>query len=113
MSIATTVQESLNNAGLSQYQNHAAPVVEALVTREREISEGIISAGVSAGLSADTVKSALADLGVEVTPAPEVAQANGATIGQTVDAGVASALAQIQRTLDSLSQFARSNGYRG
>lgn len=107
--IEATIEGALRTAGLSTYQRQAQPVIQALVEREQAIAERLLDYAGDNGASTDEVAAMLEDLGMSLKPEePEAVAAEPAGQGD-----VATALANIQRTLDSLTQFARSNGYRG
>jgi hypothetical protein len=108
--IETTIEGALRTAGLSAYQRQAQPVITALVEREQAIAEKILDYAEDQGANTDEVTSLLTSLGVALKPEEPETEAVAEPAGQ---GDVATALANIQRTLDSLTQFARSNGYRG
>lgn len=70
--VATTVTSALQSNGLGQYAGHAEPVIAALENRDYQLVE-LITARVSSqfGVSAETVQSELAGIGMAVRPAPE------------------------------------------
>jgi len=108
--IEATIEGALRTAGLSTYQRQAQPVIQALVEREQAIAERLLDYAGDNGASTDEVAAMLTDLGMSLKPEePEVEE----TTEPAGQGDVATALANIQRTLDSLTQFARSNGYRG
>lgn len=108
--IEATIEGALRTAGLSTYQRQAQPVIQALVEREQAIAERLLDYAQDNGASTDEVTAMLTDLGMSLKPEePETVEAP-ASNGQ---GDVAAALANIQRTLEGLTQFARANGYRG
>lgn len=66
--INETIDQSLRNAGLSNYRRQAEPVVNALVEREQRIFTGIVDAGAALGGDRNQIAQALRDLGVEAPP---------------------------------------------
>lgn len=116
-SIQETVNSALQSNGLGSYMNHARPVVSALQAREADIADSLISFATSQGLGEEDATAALRQTGmfmrevIPPTPVPgTVASADGQNTG---DADLAQVLRNINETLTSLSQFARSNGWRG
>lgn len=106
--IESTIEATLRTAGLSTYQRQAQPVVDALVAREQAICESLLDFAGEQGASTDEVTELLTSLGLSLKPEePENVAAPAA------DTDIAAALAGIQRTLDSLTTFARRNGYTG
>jgi|SRR5262245_28627855 len=79
LSIQETVEDALGQFNYERYQSYAAPVVAALVQRERDIFTSLVSAGVTMGGDADVVKAALVEVGL-TAPAPQVAESNGGAI---------------------------------
>lgn len=113
-SISATVQAALQNAGYGSYMTYARPVVEALDTREREIASLLIDYAVDAGADADEVKAYLREIGMAVTPDPEPEVEDDESDDEdSVLARIDERLATLAATVESLSQFARNNGYRG
>jgi hypothetical protein len=108
--IEATIEGALRTAGLSTYQRQAQPVIQALVEREQAIAERLLDYATDNGASTDEVAAMLADLGMSLKPEePETEE-----VAEPAEQGdVATALANIQRTLEGLTQFARANGYRG
>jgi vacuolar-type H+-ATPase subunit I/STV1 len=100
--IEQTVETTLRNAGYGSYVNQARPVVEKLRVREQEISDRLLEMATTAGLDSDEARRLLVEAGIEVRPEPEP---EPETVEQT--------LASIKRSIEELTAFARSNGYRG
>lgn len=103
MSINTVVETSLRESGRGAYISYAAPVVSALTEREQEIAENLIQFAVSKGLSQEEAKAAVeqAGLTLPVEPEPEPVAVEAST------------LSSLQRSIESLTRFARQHGYRG
>ena len=114
-SIAETVNGALAQAGLSQYQSHARPVVDALNEREQNMAEQLIGYATQQGLSEEDAATALRQVGMSM-PTPPAPAATG-TVASADEANqggdLADVLNRINETLTSLAQFARSNGWRG
>lgn len=112
--IESTVENALVSAGFSTYLRQAQPVVQALVEREQAIAEKLLDYAGDAGASTDEVTELLTSLGVSLKPEePEVAETAIDDPGTGDNARIASALERIEQRLDSLTAFARNNGYRG
>lgn len=113
-SINDTIQRALQEAGYGSYFSYARPVVEALTRRETDLSEKLIDYAVDAGADADEVKAYLREIGMAVTPdptpEPEVDESDDE---DSVLARIDERLATLAATVESLSRFARDNGYRG
>lgn len=109
-SIQTVIEETLRNNGYSTYITYARPVVTALTEREYAISEKLLAIAESMEADEDEIREALKGVGLAVKdPEPEPVEDE-----ETDDTSrIASALERIESRLDSLTQFARSNGYRG
>lgn len=116
-SIAETVSSALTQAGLSQYQSHARPVVTALNEREASIAESLIGFATQQGMAEEDAAAALREMGMTM-PAPpptigtvaSASAANQAASGE--DGDLAAVLGRINSTLEDLAGFARQNGWR-
>jgi hypothetical protein len=107
--IQETVDQSLAAAGYGSYGQYARPVVTALVDREQNIVGRLIEFANNSDLDTDAVRTALAEAGLHMPPAPQATmQATGGN-----DGDLAQVLAQINQTLQGLSSFARQHGYNG
>lgn len=121
--MSTTISETINNAldqrGLSSYKAQARPIVEQLTQREREISDQLLSYASDLGADTTEVKERLRELGMEVTPDPEEEflleeddEVEDTTADTPAIARIEQALARLTTNIESLTEFARRNGYR-
>lgn len=111
--INEVVDQTLQANGRGEYAQYAAPVVTALVNREQEIVGTLIEFAQNSDLDVEGVRSALAQAGLHMPVAAQQEDVAAATVGESLDAGIASALARIEQVLTGLTTFARANGYRG
>lgn len=103
--IQQTVEQALGTQYVRQYRTHVDRVVSALVQREEGLCDEVVGLADENGVDADEAREALAGTGMHT---PHSRGDNGGD-----NSGVSEALARIQQTLDSLTTFARRNGYRG
>lgn len=108
--INETVQTSLTAAGRGEYLGYAEPVITALVNREQEIVGNLLTFAQNSDLDPEAVRATLAEAGLHMPPAPQVAEN---TQAPTAEGDVASALGRIEQALTGLTEFARRNGYNG
>ena len=112
--ITQTVRSALNNAGYGSYISYAGPVIEALTARETDLSEKLIDYAVDAGGSADEVRHYLREIGMAVTvieeDEPEVEPE--VTSKKKGKQSKRELLERLSAQVDSLTDFARRNGYR-
>ena len=111
--INETVTTALQNAGLSQYQQNAAPVVTALVNREQGIVGSIIEIAQQSDLDVAGVRTVLANAGLHMPPEAPVATHLDATPVDVQATDLAAVLGRIEQTLTGLTTFARNHGYNG
>jgi hypothetical protein len=115
-SIEETVRTALNERGYSSYMNVAQPVIEKLAERERGITEQLLSLAGDLGADTDDVRGRLAELGLTL---PAVSVLDDDDDDEEDDApepdgsDTSSKLDAIMARLDSLTAFARRNGYSG
>ena len=106
--IENTISTSLRNAGLSQYERQARPVIEALKAREDDVIAKAREAMNERGVNGSEQDSILSFIGlIEPTatdPAAAQAQAGGSP-GSAID--------RLAEQVGSLVQFARQHGFRG
>lgn len=109
--IEDTVRQVLQRSGNGAYTAYAQPVVTALVERELTISERLVSlATEQTYLAEEDARRVIAQTGIAMSgPEPEV---DDEPEDDDDEAGIAAALDRIERRLDSLTDFARRNGYR-
>ncbi len=101
-SIAETVNSALAQNGLSQYQSHARPVVDALNAREAEMSDRLIAFATRQGLSEEDAAVALRQVGMTMPepPAPgTIASADAANQAGDTGGDLAAVLDRINETL--------------
>ena len=65
--VRTTINDSLRNAGLSEYREQAEPVIRALEAREQEIVRGLVEAGRRLGGRESDIRAICGDLGMSTT----------------------------------------------
>ena len=114
-SIEDTIRTTLEQAGYGSYMRQAAPVVTALVEREKALASTLVDYAVDQGdADEDEIKSYLREVGMTLAddPAPEAEESTEEPAGAG-DPSIAAALQEIKSTLDGLTSFARANGYRG
>jgi hypothetical protein len=114
-SIEQTVSQYLNGNGLGGYANRVQPVVDNLIARERDMSEKLITYAVDQGANESEVRSYLEQIGMTVPSAEpfildDDEEEEEAPSG---DSDTSSKLDAIMARLDSLTAFARRNGYSG
>ena len=118
--IQETVERELDRQGLGSYRNSARPVIDALVERERTISDAIWQAAEAEGIDSPQARQTLEATGLEFRPAPvQAAQANGGGEGDATLAAIQSTLQAVHRDVQGLSrrlsaaeQFASRHGFR-
>lgn len=110
--IEETVRDSLTERGLSSYVQSAGPAIDALVQRERGIAAKLIDyARTETDIDDDEVREFLESTGMAVPePEPELEPRVGVDgeLGQVLEA-----LQAIATKVDSLTRYARANGYEG
>ena len=113
-SIEQTIREALNNAGYGSYISYARPVVEALVAREKRIASSLIDYAIDNDASEEEVRTYISETGMAV---PDLVADQDENTEDDSDTGalgrIEQALTNLTGRIDSLTQFARSNGYRG
>lgn len=113
--IRETATSLLQQRGMGSYITQAEPVIEGLEARDAVITERLTDYAVGMGVSEDEVDRLMVEVGLRA-PSPVLSIANGAS-GGSADSGDderAPAWAQqIIDRIDSLTTFARRNGYSG
>jgi len=109
--ISNTVTTVLTARGQGSYVTFAQPVVEALINRELAISEELLHYAGDAGADVHSVRDMLLELGMAV-PSESVPEDEIDEDDPGIQAQMRS-LHEITQRLDSLTAFARANGYRG
>jgi hypothetical protein len=102
-SIRDTVREALRTSGLQGYERQAGPVITALEQREQEIADAVRRVAQDKGLRSHEIDGVMRQVGL----------ADSSTSTSTSASGGSADLASLQRQVDSLTAFARQNGYRG
>lgn len=110
--IQQTVQTALSQQGLNGYARQAEPVIALLVDREREISERLIDYAGDLGADTREVRQQLSGLGMAV-PEPEPEDDEDTTADSAAIGRIEQMLTAMGRQIESLTDFARRNGYRG
>ena len=108
--ISQTVQRALQDAGYGSYIAYAGPVIEALTARETAMADKLVDYAVDAGADLDEVQRYLREIGMIV---PHVEEDIEDEVETTTLSRIENSLGAIARQIESLTQFARSNGYRG
>jgi hypothetical protein len=116
-SISDTIQQALQQAGYGSYVSYARPVVEALEAREKEIASQLIDYAIDYDASEEEVRTYIAETGMAV-PDPVVEdEEDEEDEPESADTGaigrVERLLTSLTERIDSLTEFARTNGYRG
>lgn len=112
--IQQTVQTALSQQGLNGYARQAEPVIALLVNRERDISERLIDYAGDLGADTREVRQQLSGLGMAVPePEPEDDDDEDTTADSAAIGRIEQMLTAMGRQIDSLTDFARRNGYRG
>jgi hypothetical protein len=108
--IEETVRRALAERGLSSYVQSAGPAIDALVQRERGIAAKLIDyARTETDIDDDEVREFLESTGMAVPePEPELEPRVDGELGQVLEA-----LQAIATKVDSLTRYARANGYEG
>lgn len=110
--IQQTVQTALSQQGLNGYARQAEPVIALLVDREREISGRLIDYAGDLGADTEAVRRQLSELGMAV-PEPEPEDDEDTTADSAAIGRIEQMLTAMGRQIESLTDFARRNGYRG
>lgn len=111
VSIQQTVEQTLTRTGYGSYMRQAGPVVEALVARETGLAEKLIDYAVDAGAEEDEIRAYLTEIGMSV-PAQPVEEDDDEE-DEEDNSDILRGLRRIEDRIDSLTEFARANGYRG
>lgn len=113
-SINDTVQQALQTAGYGSYMTYAQPVIAALTEREQAISQALLDQAEEMDIDQEDIREALEAAGLSVKE-PEVEEDEETE--ESSDTGAMGRIEQMLTSLtgriDSLTEFARSNGYRG
>jgi len=110
--ISQTVQRALQDAGYGSYIAYAGPVIEALTARETAMADKLVDYAVDAGADLDEVQRYLREIGM-IIPTRETSATEEDEVETTTLSRIENSLGAIARQIESLTQFARSNGYRG
>lgn len=102
--IHALVEQTLAQQGLRHYSASAAPVIEALVTREQELVEGIVQAGLDNGMDESEVRDALAELGAHIKEEVATEQAAG-TADTEVLKNVSAILEQVTAQMQAVAEI--------
>ena len=108
--IRETATTLLQQRGMGSYVNQAEPVIEALEARDAVIAERLTDYAVEAGVDEDEVQRLLTEVGL-MAPRPIRAVANG--VGSSADEQAPAWAQGLIDRIDSLTSFARRNGYSG
>lgn len=108
--IEETVRTSLRESGRDGYFTYAEPVIRALVERERSISERLIAQGEDQlELDREEIADLLSEAGLSVPVQAPAEQVEGeGQLGR-----IEQMLTSLTERIESLTTFARRNGYSG
>jgi uncharacterized protein YhaN len=108
--IEETVRTSLRESGRDGYFTYAEPVIRALVERERSISERLIAQGEDQlELDREEIADLLSEAGLSVPVQAPIEQVEGeGQLGR-----IEHMLTSLTERIESLTTFARRNGYSG
>jgi uncharacterized protein YhaN len=108
--IEETVRTSLRESGREGYFTYAEPVVRALVDRERAISERLMAQGEEQlELDREEIADLLSEAGLSVPVQAPIEQVEGeGQLGR-----IEQMLTSLTERIESLTTFARRNGYSG
>jgi predicted metal-dependent phosphoesterase TrpH len=110
--IEETVRTSLRESGREGYFTYAEPVVRALVDRERAISETLMAKGEEQlELDREEIADLLSEAGLSVPVQAPIEQVEGNGEGQL--GRIEHMLTSLTERIESLTTFARRNGYSG
>lgn len=98
--ITDTINQSMQQAGLTRYTRQAQPVINALVQREQEIAGRLLDEAQNMGANRADVVRLFEGVGMSL-PVGQDAQGTGTEV------------ADLRRQVDALTTFARRNGYTG
>lgn len=113
-SIEETIRQALTERGNGSYMTYAQPAIQALTAREQEISEQLLAFAESMDAPEDEVREALKNAGLTVKdPEPDVEPEDDDDDADENTSRIASALERIEQRIESLTAFARRNGYTG
>jgi len=116
LGISQTVQRALQDSGYGSYMSYAGPVIEALTARETDMADKLCDYAVDAGADLDEVQAYLREIGMIVPRRenePESEDEDDDEVDIPALSRIENSLGAIARQLESLTQFARNNGYRG
>lgn len=116
--INETIREALQDSGYGSYISYAGPVIEALQQRERELSSLLIDYAVDAGADETEVRAYLREIGMVVAepqsePEDQRLESDEDSMTEDVLTSLDAKINSIAEMVNSLAQFARSNGFRG
>jgi hypothetical protein len=116
-SIEETIRASLTQHGYDSpaVLEYAVPVITALENRERRITTTLLAYATAEGFNVEAVRQALDNAGLVV---PRTGVTPGMPDDPFVDQPLtgqhlAETLERLSRQIDSLTTFARANGFRG
>lgn len=114
-SIQQTVEQLLQASGQGYYLSYAGPAIAALDERERILTGKLVDYAVDQGADESEIKAYLREMGMAVeADEPEVEDEDEDE--ESKDTGAMGRIEQMLTSLtgqvDSLTEFARRNGYR-
>lgn len=110
-SIQQTVEQLLRANGQGFYLSYAGPVIAALDERERILTGKLVDYAIDAGADESEVKAYLREMGMAVD-ADEDEELESDDTDTDALGRIEQMLTGLGRQVDSLTEFARRNGYR-
>jgi hypothetical protein len=104
-SIQETVQQEMSRNGLSGYTAQARPVIDALVERERGISDTLIRFATEQGLTRSDASAACEEAGLAVRPVVAAPTPGGGDMGSQIE----DLRSQVRSIAEALDNMTRTN----
>lgn len=104
-SIQETVQQAMSRHGLSGYTSQARPVIDALVERERAISDTLIRFATEQGLTRSDASAACAEAGLAVRPVAAAPTSGSGDMGSQIE----DLRSQVRAIAEALDNMTRTN----
>lgn len=113
-SIQQTVEQLLRANGQGFYLSYAGPVIAALDERERILTGKLVDYAIDQGADASEIRTYLGEMGMAVDAEPDAEDEELESDDTDTDAlgRIEQMLTGLGRQVDSLTEFARRNGYR-
>lgn len=108
-SIQETVQQEMSRRGLSGYTSQARPIIDALVERERAISDTLIRFATEQGLTRSDASAACEEAGLAVRPMTPSNMTTGSTGGGDMGSQIEDLRSQVRAIAEALDNMTRTN----